>query len=102
MADPKILTGDQVTEYLTCTLSQKRKALCLAWVYEALKVKIDCARKFFKKLEDTGSGEKVKYEVITDYDKLMSAVGKPAAGKSGAYTQASLTNDGSVTFMLEV
>ena len=41
--------------------------------------KIDCARKFFKKLEDTGSGGRVKYEVITDYDKLMSAVGKLAA-----------------------
>ena len=41
--------------------------------------KIDCARKFFKKLENTGFGEKIKYEVITDYDKLMSAVGKPAA-----------------------
>ena len=61
--------------------------------------KIDCARKFFKKLEDTGFGEKVKYEVITDYDKLMSAVGKPAAGQFGADTQASLTNDGPVTFM---
>ena len=41
--------------------------------------KIDWARKFFKKLENTGFGEKIKYEVITDYDKLMSAVGKPAA-----------------------
>ena len=41
--------------------------------------KIDCARKFFKKLEGTVFREKVKYEVITDYDKLMSAVGKPAA-----------------------
>jgi len=39
LADPKILTGDQVAEYLTCTLLQKRKALCIAWVYEALKVK---------------------------------------------------------------
>lgn len=41
--------------------------------------KIDCARKFFKKLEETGTGEKVKYDVVTDYDKLMTAVGKPTA-----------------------
>jgi len=39
--------------------------------------KIDCARKFFKKLEETTSGEKVKYDVVTDYDKLMTAVGIP-------------------------
>jgi type III restriction enzyme len=41
--------------------------------------KIDCARKFFKKLEKAGSGESVKYDVVTDYDKLMTAVGKPTA-----------------------
>ena len=43
--------------------------------------KIDCARKFFEKLEESGSGEKVKYDVVTNYDKLMTAVGKPAAAK---------------------
>lgn len=41
--------------------------------------KIDCARKFFKKLEEASSGEKVKYDVVTDYDKLMTAVGRPTA-----------------------
>ena len=37
--------------------------------------------------------------MIIDYDKLMSAVGKPAAGQFGADMQVSLTNDGPVTFM---
>lgn len=41
--------------------------------------KIDCARKFFKKLEEAGSGEKVKYDVVTNFDQLMTAVGKPTA-----------------------
>ena len=36
---------------------------------------------------------------MTDYDKLMSAVGKPAAGQFGADMQMSLTNDVPVTFM---
>jgi len=39
--------------------------------------KIDCARKFFEKLEAANIGEMVKYDVVTDYDKLMTAVGKP-------------------------
>jgi type III restriction enzyme len=41
--------------------------------------KIDCARKFFKKLEEAGAGDKVKYDVVTNYDQLMTAVGKPTA-----------------------
>ena len=40
--------------------------------------KIECARKFFKKLEEASSGESVKYDVVTDYDKLMAVVGRPA------------------------
>lgn len=38
--------------------------------------KIKCARKFFEKLETVTDGEKVKYDVVTDYDKLMSVVGR--------------------------
>lgn len=41
--------------------------------------KIDCARKFFKKLEEAGAGDKVKYDVVTNFDQLMTAVGKPTA-----------------------
>ena len=41
--------------------------------------KIDCAKKFFKKLEEAGAGDKVKYDVVTDFDQLMTAVGKPTA-----------------------
>ena len=41
--------------------------------------KIDCARKFFEKFGKAVSGENVKYDVITNYDKLMTAVGKPPA-----------------------
>lgn len=42
-------------------------------------IKIDCARKFFEKLSKVTEGEKVKYDVVTDYGKLMTIVGKPAA-----------------------
>lgn len=41
--------------------------------------KIECARKFFEKLAEASTGEKVKYDVVTDYDKLMTIVGKPTA-----------------------
>ena len=37
--------------------------------------KIDYARKFFKKLEEAGSVENVKYDVVTNFDQLMTAVG---------------------------
>lgn len=38
--------------------------------------KIECARKFFDKLAQTNAsgGETVKYDVVTDYDKLMTIV----------------------------
>jgi len=36
--------------------------------------KIECARRFFEKLGDASGGEKVKYDVVTDYDKLMTVV----------------------------
>ena len=40
--------------------------------------KIDCARKFFNKKAEASTGEKVKYDVVTNYDQLMTVVGKPA------------------------
>lgn len=43
------------------------------------KRKIECARKFFEKLAEANSGENVKYDVVTDYDKLMDVVGVKAA-----------------------
>ncbi|MEY8195527.1 MAG: DEAD/DEAH box helicase family protein [Cycloclasticus sp.] len=36
--------------------------------------KIECARKFFEKLENVNTEEKVKYDVVTNYDELMSVV----------------------------
>ncbi len=41
--------------------------------------KIACARKFFKKLEEAGSVENVKYDVVANFDQLMTAVGNPTA-----------------------
>ncbi|MCY4330299.1 MAG: DEAD/DEAH box helicase family protein [Endozoicomonadaceae bacterium] len=43
------------------------------------KHKIDCARKFFAKITAANAADKVKYDVVTDYDKLMEVVGKPHA-----------------------
>ncbi len=37
--------------------------------------KIRCARKFFDALNERVAQEKVKYEVVTDYSKLMELVG---------------------------
>ncbi|MBF0585404.1 DEAD/DEAH box helicase family protein [Prosthecochloris sp. N3] len=37
--------------------------------------KIDCARKFFARLNETIDAEKVNYGVVTDFDELMEIVG---------------------------
>ena len=39
------------------------------------KTKIECARKFFAKLNEQTSADKVKYDVVTDYTQLMDLVG---------------------------
>tara|TARA_R110000796_G_scaffold250869_1_gene381051 strand:+ start:6236 stop:9751 length:3516 start_codon:yes stop_codon:yes gene_type:complete len=36
--------------------------------------KIECARKFFDEISEGGFGERVKYDVVTDYAKLMDIV----------------------------
>ena len=42
--------------------------------------KIECARKFFEQLEKSSTAQdKVKYDVATNYDTLMAAVGLPSA-----------------------
>ena len=41
--------------------------------------KIECARRFFEKLNETARDENVTYDVITDYGKLMDVVGGVAA-----------------------
>jgi type III restriction enzyme len=46
---------------------------------EIEKTKIECARKFFAELNQRMSAEKVKYDVVTDYAKLMDIVGQPTA-----------------------
>ena len=42
---------------------------------ELEKTKIKCARKFFDKLNESVQADKVKYDVVTDYEKLMDVVG---------------------------
>ena len=41
---------------------------------EIERTKIECARKFFSELNEQIETEKVKYDVVTDYDKLMDLV----------------------------
>ena len=40
--------------------------------------KIDCARKFFDEISQQVTEDKVKYDVVTDYAKLMDVVGQKA------------------------
>ena len=37
--------------------------------------KIECARKFFEEINQRVEEDKVKYEVVTDFGKLMEIVG---------------------------
>jgi len=46
---------------------------------EIEKTKIDCARKFFDEIGQQVTEDKVKYDVVTGYDKLMDIVGRAAA-----------------------
>ena len=41
--------------------------------------KIECARRFFEKISQKVDQGRVKYDVVTDYEKLMDIVGKEAA-----------------------
>ena len=43
---------------------------------EIEKIKIECARKFFDGINEHIQSEKVKYDVVTDYGKLMDVVGR--------------------------
>jgi len=45
---------------------------------EIEKTKIECARKFFDEISQRITQDKVKYDVVTDYAKLMDVVGKSA------------------------
>lgn len=49
---------------------------------EIEKTKIECARKFFAKISEQVTQDKVKYDVVTDYAKLMDIVGKAAPAAS--------------------
>ncbi len=46
---------------------------------EIEKTKIECARKFFVELNEQITSDKVKYDVVTDYAKLMDLVNEVAA-----------------------
>ena len=46
---------------------------------EIEKTKIECARKFFAELNEQIAAENVKYDVVTDYAKLMDLVNEVAA-----------------------
>lgn len=45
---------------------------------EIEKTKIECARKFFAKISQRITQDRVKYDVVTDYAKLMDIVGRAA------------------------
>ena len=45
---------------------------------EIEKTKIECARKFFDEIGQRVTTDQVKYEVVTDYSKLMDLAGSPA------------------------
>jgi type III restriction enzyme len=45
---------------------------------EIEKTKIECARKFFDEINLKVAQDKVKYDVVTDYAKLMDVVGGAA------------------------
>lgn len=42
---------------------------------EIEKTKIECARKFFDEINLKVAQDKVKYDMVTDYTKLMDVVG---------------------------
>jgi len=46
---------------------------------EIEKTKIECARKFFHEVSQRITDDKVKYDVVTDYGRLMDIVGRPSA-----------------------
>jgi type III restriction enzyme len=41
-------------------------------------IKIACARKFFDEISRSVTEERVRYDVVTDYAKLIDLVGKAA------------------------
>ena len=43
---------------------------------EIEKTKIECARKFFNEISTSVTADRVKYDVVTDYAKLMDVIGK--------------------------
>ena len=45
---------------------------------EIEKTKIECARKFFDEISKQVTADRVKYDVVTDYGKLMELVGRAA------------------------
>ncbi len=45
---------------------------------EIEKTKIACARKFFDEISRQVTEDRVKYDVVTDYGKLMEVVGVTA------------------------
>ncbi|MBN7775938.1 DEAD/DEAH box helicase family protein [Nitratireductor aquimarinus] len=45
---------------------------------EIEKTKIECARRFFEKISTSVTSEPAKYDVVTDYSKLLALVGRAA------------------------
>jgi type III restriction enzyme len=46
---------------------------------EIERTKIECAKKFFEEVNENLAPENVKYEIVTDFAKLMDLVGAKAA-----------------------
>ena len=51
---------------------------------EIEKTKIECARKFFDEINQQITKDRVKYDVVTDYGKLMELVGLGGAMAAGS------------------
>ncbi len=57
-------------------VAETKGSLSSLQIREIEQTKIDCARKFFDEIGKRISKDRVKYEVVTSYEKLMDIVGR--------------------------
>lgn len=60
-------------------VAETKSSMSTMKLREIEKTKIECARKFFAALNQKVDENKVKYDVVTDYSKLMDLVSGVAA-----------------------
>ena len=59
-------------------VAETKGAMSSMKLREIEKIKIECARKFFEEISQKVTDDRVKYDVVTDYGKLMDIVGHTA------------------------